>query len=103
MATSKINFLIKSITYRTIISHSDSITTYKINDDYTLTWVSNDSVRGEHPRDFALSLDQKYIVVANRDTDNLVLFKRDTETGTLEYIESVDAPEVVATFFIEAE
>lgn len=80
----------------------DSITAYKVNDDHTLTFVSNDSVHGEHPRDFALSLDQKFVVVANRDTNNLVLFKRNTEDGTLSFVESVDAPEVVATFFIES-
>ena len=79
----------------------DSITTYKIEEDYTLTVVSNDSVHGGHPRDFALSLDQNYLVVANRDANNLVLFKRDVENGTLTYIEEVDAPEVVATLFIE--
>lgn len=79
----------------------DSITTFKVNDDYTLTFVSNNSVEGEHPRDFAISLDQEYVVVANRDTNNLVLFKRDTDLGTLTLIESVDAPEVVAILFVE--
>lgn len=79
----------------------DSITTYKVEDDFTLTFVSNDSVHGGHPRDFALSMDQNYIVVANRDANNLVLFKRDVVNGTLTYIEEVDAPEVVATLFIE--
>lgn len=79
----------------------DSITTYKVNEDFTLETVSNDSVHGEHPRDFSLSLDQEYIVVANRDTNNLVLFKRDTESGTLRFIEAVDAPEAVAVLFVE--
>lgn len=78
----------------------DSIVTYKIKDDYTLELVSIDSVHGGHPRDFALSKDQEYLVVANRDANNLVLFKRDTEKGTLTYIEEVSAPEVVATLFI---
>lgn len=38
---------------------------------------------GEHPRDFNLSLDEKFVVVANMHSDNLTLFERDSATGKL--------------------
>lgn len=39
---------------------------------------------GLHPRDMNLSRDEKYIIVANKDSDNLVYFKRNLQTGKLE-------------------
>src|SRR5699024_4371099 len=44
----------------------DSITVFTVNDDHTLTFTQNISSYGEHPRDFNLSQDENYLVVANR-------------------------------------
>lgn len=80
----------------------DSITVYAVHEDFTVTLIQNISTHGEHPRDFNLSLDEDYVVVANRDTNNLVLFRRDTETGYLTYLNAdTHAPEVVNVVFIE--
>ncbi|MDT4877380.1 6-phosphogluconolactonase [compost metagenome] len=38
---------------------------------------------GKVPRNFAVSPDGKYILVANQDTDNVVIFERNPETGLL--------------------
>lgn len=79
----------------------DSITVFEVNDDFTVTYKQNISTYGKHPRDFNLSLDNKYVVVANKDSDNLVLYRRDTETGLLEYLNSdTHVPEAVNVIFI---
>ena len=79
----------------------DSITAFKINDDYTVTKIQNISTEGEHPRDFNLDKEENFIVVANRDTNNLTLFKRDKTTGLLTLISSnTEVFEPVAVLFI---
>ena len=45
---------------------------------------------GDHPRDINLSLDDRYLFVANRNSDNLVAFAID-ENGLLEEKDTVDA------------
>jgi 6-phosphogluconolactonase len=58
----------------------------------TLTQVQTVSSLGEHPRHFSLvsgahgaesSADQHYLLVANKDSDNVVSFLRDAQTGLL--------------------
>lgn len=48
-----------------------------------LTRVGNQSVLGRGPRNFTLSPDGKYMLVANQQTDEVVIFGRDTDTGLL--------------------
>jgi len=45
------------------------------------SWKS--CLAGKHPRNFDLSPDAKWLVCANRDTDNLVVFACDPATGKL--------------------
>lgn len=80
----------------------DSITMFEVLEDGTLQYKQNISSEGEHPRDFAISPDDQYVVVANRDTDNLTLFKRSLKTGRLKLVEKdVFAPEAVAVLFVD--
>ncbi|CAH2761468.1 lactonase family protein [Erysipelothrix amsterdamensis] len=80
----------------------DSITVFKISEDgLQLELIQNISSFGEHPRDFALSLDNKYLVCANRDSNNLTLYARDVVNGKLTLLQTdVYAPECVAVLFI---
>lgn len=58
------------------------------------------SVEGDFPRDFDITPDQEMIVLANQNTDNLTLYKRDLDSGQLTLIEKdVYAPEVVCIQF----
>jgi len=41
------------------------------------------SVEGEHPRNFLIDPDGKFVLVANRDTDDVILFERDRESGMI--------------------
>lgn len=79
----------------------DSITVFTVNDDHTLTFTQNISTYGEHPRDFNLSQDENYLVVANRDSNNLVLYKRNATTGELTLIsKDTEVQEPVSLIFI---
>ncbi|QIK57830.1 lactonase family protein [Erysipelothrix sp. HDW6A] len=79
----------------------DSIAVFKVNDDYTLELVEHIPTEGEHPRDFNLTPDNKFMVVANMITDNLSLFARDVETGKLTLLQKdVHAPEPVCVLFL---
>lgn len=77
----------------------DSIAVFKIADDGSLENKSTFSVHGKHPRNFKLSPDEKFVIVANRDTNNIVSFKRDVESGSLEYVGEIEAPKPVCILF----
>lgn len=58
------------------------------------------STEGDFPRDFALSPDNNYLVAANQNSDNLTLYRRNSETGLLTMIQKdVFAPEAVCVYF----
>ncbi|MCP4455360.1 MAG: lactonase family protein [Planctomycetes bacterium] len=48
-----------------------------------LTRVAEQSCGGKHPRNFTIDPSGRYLLVANRDTNNIVVFKRDVKTGKL--------------------
>lgn len=77
----------------------DSITVFHIKEDGTLEFVEQVGVHGEHPRNFTLSPDNRFLIVANRDTNNLVSFQRNTKTGKLTYIEQIKTPRPVYLLF----
>lgn len=80
----------------------DSIISYTVNEDGELEKLETVSTYGEHPRDFALSPDEKYLLAANRDTNNLSLYSRNSVDGRLTLLEKdVHAPEAVCVMFIE--
>lgn len=59
---------------------------------------------GDHPRDIALSPSMAYLFVANRFTDNLVVFKRNQDSGMLTPCNSqAKAPEGVCIIFEQEE
>ena len=60
-----------------------SIAMYAVADNGSLTSLGNEPVGGETPRNFTLSPDEKFLLVANQDTNNIVVFTRNKETGLL--------------------
>lgn len=62
----------------------NNIVIYAINpSDGRLTKVGQHASGGEHPRNFAIDPTGRYLLAANRDTDNIVVFRRDHQTGLL--------------------
>lgn len=52
-------------------------------DGSALTLIGHEPTQGRTPRHFALSPDGRLLVAANQDSDSLVTFRVDTETGKL--------------------
>lgn len=80
----------------------DSITVFAVQDDYTVKLIQNISTQGQHPRDFNLNPENTHLMVLNRDSNNLVLFRRDNTTGLLTLIsKDMAIPEGVCLIFID--
>lgn len=67
--------------------------------DGSLQFLAHESTRGDGPRNFALSPDENYLLVANQLTNTIVSFKRDKANGLLKYIDQVTAPSPVCILF----
>ncbi|MEG1176484.1 MAG: lactonase family protein [Ruthenibacterium sp.] len=62
----------------------NSLAGYRIHrQDGTLTPLSMIGCGGKTPRNFAVSKNGRILIVANQDSDNLVTFQIDTESGAL--------------------
>jgi len=48
-----------------------------------LTYIGNEPVFGKIPRNFMITPNGKFVLVANQETDNITIFKRDSKTGKL--------------------
>lgn len=80
----------------------DSITVFKVLDDGKLELVQRISVFGSFPRDFNWDKDEKYLVVANQNTNNATLYRRNSETGNLTPIQKdIPVPEATRVLFEE--
>jgi len=65
-------------------SKSNTIAIYKVNQvDGKLTLVGHQSTMGRTPRNFNFDPSGNFLLVANQDSDQIVIFKRDTQTGLL--------------------
>ena len=50
-----------------------------------LTFVGRESSKGKNPRNFAIDPTGNFLLVANQETDDIYVFKRNKETGLLTY------------------
>lgn len=70
------------------------------NNGEELSLIQRVSSEGDFPRDFALDPTNQYLVCANQNSDNLTLYRRDSESGKLTMIQKdVYAPECVCVLF----
>jgi 6-phosphogluconolactonase len=62
----------------------DTIVIYSIDQKTgKLTYIGNEPVLGKVPRNFMITPNGKFVLVANQETDNITIFKRDAKTGKL--------------------
>ena len=78
----------------------NSIAIFKVNNkDGTLSLVGHESTKGENPRNFSISPNGKYLLVANQTTNNIISFSRNSISGLLTFVEEIDAPTPVCILF----
>lgn len=63
----------------------DSIVCYAVGSDGLLKLESFTYVRGEHPRAFSIHPSGRWLLVANQDSNNVVVFKLDPSSGALTF------------------
>ncbi|WP_025725117.1 lactonase family protein [Acholeplasma granularum] len=78
----------------------DAITHFEVLDDGGLKLKKIYNSHGKHPRDFNLSLDESHLVVGNLQSNNVAIFERNTETGALKFLKTINVPEPTSIFFI---
>lgn len=78
----------------------ESIAVFSVNADGTLKLVEITPCGGQHPRNFELSPDGRWLVCANMNSNNLVSFQVDAATGRLTPTGSVvTVPQPVCVLF----
>ncbi|MDW5287839.1 lactonase family protein [Formosa sp. PL04] len=71
----------------------NSIAIFEVNpENGSLTSIGLESSRGNFPRNFSLSPNEDFLVLANQNSDNLVSYKRDKETGLLTFVDEIKSP-----------
>lgn len=80
----------------------DSIVIWRVEEtDGTVKTVGHVSTQGAFPRNFAFDPSEKWLIVANQNSDSLVTFARDAETGELSpHGSPVAVPSPVAVLFV---
>lgn len=53
------------------------------------------------PRNFSLTPDENFLIVANQKSGYITSFKRDNKTGELEFVDKIEAPEPVCIKFLD--
>jgi 6-phosphogluconolactonase len=81
----------------------DSIVGYAIGDSGELAVVTRIATRGTHPRAFALSPGGEWLLVANRDSSTVTVFRRDAASGALSDSGfTLDVPAPASLSFVES-
>src|SRR5690606_37372019 len=62
---------------------ANEITIFAIGKDGKLTYAGRQSTLGKTPRNFAIDPSGNFLLAANQDTNDVVIFKRDKKTGLL--------------------
>jgi 6-phosphogluconolactonase len=70
-------------------------------DNGKLTLVGTESTHGNAPRNFTLDPSGNFMLVGNQKSNNISVFKRDSEKGTLEFLKAYDVPSPVCLVFLD--
>jgi 6-phosphogluconolactonase len=83
----------------------DTIVIYSIDQKTgKLTYIGNEPVLGKVPRNFMITPNGKFVLVANQETDNITIFKRDAKTGKLTQTgKQIDVPVPVCLKMVSIE
>lgn len=80
---------------------SDTLTTWSVRQE-SLELIQQISCGGLHPRDFCITPDGCFVVVANRDSNEVVCLERDTKSGLIGQITGrIKIPEAVSLLCLE--
>ncbi|MFC5282176.1 lactonase family protein [Pedobacter alpinus] len=75
--------------YATNRGTANDIAIFKVAKNGELTKVGNVSTKGKSPRNFTIDPTDNFLLVANQDTNDVYVFKRNKKTGLLTYTEEM--------------
>lgn len=75
--------------YLSLRDQLNSIVLFDIGDNGQIFKKNSYSTGGVNPRNFYLSPDGKFLIAENQSSNSLVIFKRDQETGELEFYNQI--------------
>ena len=79
----------------------NTIVSFKVNQETgKLTLADRESVRGDWPRNFVIDPTDSFLLVANERSNNITVFKRNTENGSLEFLHETELPSPVCLEFL---
>ncbi len=82
----------------------DSLAIYQVDPESGLiSLIGHEATRGKHPRNFLIDKLDKFVIVTNRDDNNVVFFDRNVTNGTLQYAHSqfkIPTPVCVLQLFL---
>lgn len=87
--------------YATNRGTANNITCFSVGKKGLLNYVNQVSTGGKGPRNFVISPDGSFVWVANQNSNNIVIFKRDKQSGHLEQTDlkiEIDAPVCLLLF-----
>lgn len=78
----------------------NSIAIFSVDEKGTkIKLAGHEDTKGEMPRNFTLTPDGTYLLVANQNTNNIVAFRRNGETGLLTFTDQINAFKPVCLLF----
>lgn len=63
----------------------NSIAVFRVSNDGKLEKIATEPVQGNWPRNFTLSPNEKFLLVANQKSNDITVFKRDPDSGLLSF------------------
>ena len=69
--------------YATNRMDGNSISTFRVHSNGKINLIQQISTQGVGPRNFTMDPNDNYVLVANQNTNNIIIFKRDKSTGLL--------------------
>jgi 6-phosphogluconolactonase len=82
---------------------ADQIAIYALDKGGNMTFVSRQSVLGKTPRNFVIDPTGNFVLVANQNTNDVIIFKRNQQTGHLTPTgKKIEAEKPVCLKFVKA-
>ncbi|PCE66511.1 lactonase family protein [Sediminicola luteus] len=79
----------------------NTIVIFAVAKNGNLTLVGRSSVEGDWPRNFVIDPSGNFLLVANQKSDNITVFERDAEKGTLRFMHEVALSKPVCLEFLD--
>jgi 6-phosphogluconolactonase len=79
----------------------NTIVVFAVAQNGSLSLVGRSSVEGDWPRNFVIDPSGNFLLVANQKSDNITVFERDVEKGSLRFMHEISLSKPVCLEFLD--